>query len=693
MPPTPAGPRHPLAAPSQLRTYSSKAGGCQEIFAITCFLGGWSGLGTDEITDLVHFPAFSGATASIGVETYLYDRVSKPKTVIDDSIRSSRSGYIPFDPEIERSFHRQKNLFRQVRATSEGTIPLEPPSDFSDTEVYSELEAEMTHQPPRKLERTALLRSSITNFSQEVDESLYEAWERFKDLQREFPHHGMQQWQLIQAFYNGFGNSSRSILDSAANGRFMNLNEDIAGTVIEEMEIHKSQYGNPRGFSNKGKHSVDSVSFIQAQLTSICQKLDNLSTIIPAPVANVSAESSISFLPMYKCPKPSTSTTTTTQPQPSQQPQQKYYQPPNQRASPQTPPPSSDPTLSEIKTMLASTQKHMQSRDAQIDSLVAHNKIIDNQIAQLSATLQNRQQGTLPSQPVQPTDHANAITLRSGAHYDGPPMPPDDEIVISNNVSSDSAGLNNFVTSPAELQSKSSTSTDNTLQGKTNSSLDNAMQGNTKPKAGDEGKPVIKLPSPNRHLKIKLDKPFGKFLEVVKNLQVTVPFTELITQVPAYAKFMKDILTRKRAFNEVETLAFTEECSSLLQNKSPPKLKDPGSFSIPCHIGNVFIDKALCDLGASVSVMPSSICAKLNMGDLKVTNITLQMADRSVKYPLGILEDVPVRVGKFYIPIDFVVLDMAEDTQIPIILGRPFLHTAGAIIDVKKWKTSPFCRR
>src|SRR6185312_3575849 len=145
--------------------------------------------------------------------------------------------------------------------------------------------------------------------------------------------------------------------------------------------------------------------------------------------------------------------------------------------------------------------------------------------------------------------------------------------------------------------------------------------------------PVIKLPFPNRQLKSKFDKQFGKFLEVVKNLQVTVPFTDLITQVPAYAKFMKDILTRKRAFDEVEIVTFTEECSALLQNKSPPKLKDPGSFSIPCHIGNVFIDKELCDLGASVSVMPSSVCSKHNMDDLKVTNITLQMVDLSVKYP------------------------------------------------------------
>ncbi|XP_021716971.1 uncharacterized protein LOC110684847 isoform X2 [Chenopodium quinoa] len=84
--------------------------------------------------------------------------------------------------------------------------------------------------------------------------------------------------------------------------------------------------------------------------------------------------------------------------------------------------------------------------------------------------------------------------------------------------------------------------------------------------------------------------------------------------------------------------------------------------------------------------MPLSVSSKLNMGNLKATNITLQMADRSLKYPLGVLEDVPGRVGKFYIPVDFVVLDMEEDLQIPIILGRPFLHIVGAIIDVKSGK-------
>ena len=130
-------------------------------------------------------------------------------------------------------------------------------------------------------------------------------------------------------------------------------------------------------------------------------------------------------------------------------------------------------------------------------------------------------------------------------------------------------------------------------------------------------------PFPNRLLKNKLDHQLGMFLEVVKNFQVTVPFTELITQVPANAKNLKEILTRKRAFDEVEIIAFAEECSALLQNQSTPKMKDPGSFSIPCNIGTIFLVKALCDLGASVSVVPLTVCKKLDMCYLKCTNISL----------------------------------------------------------------------
>jgi len=118
----------------------------------------------------------------------------------------------------------------------------------------------------------------------------------------------------------------------------------------------------------------------------------------------------------------------------------------------------------------------------------------------------------------------------------------------------------------------------------------------------------------------------------------------------------------------------------------PIKLSDPGSSSIPYSIGGLTISRALCDLGASMSLMPYSICKKLQVGDLKPTTISLQLADRFVKYRLGVLEDVPLQAGKFFIPCDFVVMEMEEDSCIPIILRRPFLPTAGAMIDVKNNK-------
>ncbi|XP_057993062.1 uncharacterized protein LOC131174042 [Hevea brasiliensis] len=156
--------------------------------------------------------------------------------------------------------------------------------------------------------------------------------------------------------------------------------------------------------------------------------------------------------------------------------------------------------------------------------------------------------------------------------------------------------------------------------------------------------------------------------------------------MPSYVKFLKEILSNKRRLEDYETIALIKECSAILHNKLPPKLKDLESFSIPCHIGETSIERALCDLGASFSLMPLSICEKLKVGDLKPTTISLQLADRSIKYPVGILENVPLKVGKFFIPVDFIILEMEEDVRKPIILGRPFLATARANIDVKNGK-------
>ncbi|XP_073025157.1 uncharacterized protein [Primulina eburnea] len=148
--------------------------------------------------------------------------------------------------------------------------------------------------------------------------------------------------------------------------------------------------------------------------------------------------------------------------------------------------------------------------------------------------------------------------------------------------------------------------------------------------------------------------------------------------------FIKDVMSKKRKLQEFTTVKLTEECSAILQKKLPQKLKDPGSFTIPCIIGGTNVNKALCDLGASINLMPFSTYRDLKLGKVKPTTITLQVADRSLTYPRGIVEDVLVKVDKFIFPADFLILDMEEDQDALLIFGRPFLATGKSLIDVHK---------
>ncbi|GKD47434.1 retrovirus-related pol polyprotein from transposon TNT 1-94, partial [Tanacetum coccineum] len=128
---------------------------------------------------------------------------------------------------------------------------------------------------------------------------------------------------------------------------------------------------------------------------------------------------------------------------------------------------------------------------------------------------------------------------------------------------------------------------------------------------------------------------------------------------------------------------FAEAYGASHINKSiPQKEKDPGSFTLPCFINNVCFDNVLDDLGASVSVMPLLTYLNLGLGELAHTKLTVKLADRTMKYPKGIAEYVLVGIGKFTFLVDFIILDMPKDIKVPLILGRPFLSTAHAKIDV-----------
>ena len=180
--------------------------------------------------------------------------------------------------------------------------------------------------------------------------------------------------------------------------------------------------------------------------------------------------------------------------------------------------------------------------------------------------------------------------------------------------------------------------------------------------------------------------------ELFEKVDVNVPLLDLIRQVPAYARFLKSLCVTKRRLQEKECYELQGQVSAIIQHKMPPKLKDPGSFTIGCQIGEQVLKGSLMDLGASVNVMPLSLFRRLNIGTLRPTSMTLQLADKSIRAPAGIIEDVLVRVDKFILPADFVVLDMGDDpTQdngVPLIFGRPFMATAGVKINVLKGTVS-----
>ncbi|KAJ9177086.1 hypothetical protein P3X46_012338 [Hevea brasiliensis] len=239
--------------------------------------------------------------------------------------------------------------------------------------------------------------------------------------------------------------------------------------------------------------------------------------------------------------------------------------------------------------------------------------MLKNQIAQ-QASSSSKATGKLPSQlEMNPREHCKAVTLRNGRTLVQPEVEPIEETIENSDGQAEKK----------EEEAKK----------------DQEEEARKTKKLLEPYQPP--LPFPQRFQKAKLDKQFRKFLEVLQKLYINIPFTEALSQMPSYAKFFKEILSKQRKLEDYGTLSLTED------------------------------------------LMHLSICKKLEIRELKPTTISLQLADRSVKYPVGILENIPIKVGKFFILVDFIVLEMEEDVQIPIILGRPFLATAGAIIDVK----------
>ncbi|XP_076951755.1 uncharacterized protein LOC143625226 [Bidens hawaiensis] len=301
---------------------------------------------------------------------------------------------------------------------------------------------------------------------------------------------------------------------------------------------------------------------------------------------------------------------------PQYQPRQPY---PNQqnfqhREQPQTQQPSSSGMSLEdiVKNLAASTQTFQQETKASIKNL-------EQQMAQLASSVSRLEsQGKLPAQTeANPKNNACAITLRSGRKYDRPESQEEEqEVVFEKNT-----------------EEKNDTS------------------------KSSEVIPKFKVtpPFPSRFLNTKKEREEHEIMETFQKVEVNIPLLDAIKQVPRYAKFLKELCSSKKKLKGNETVKVNENVSAVLQKRLPPKCKDPGVFTIPCKMGNLSIPRAMLDLGASINVLPYSIFKTLNVGPLKRTGVVIQLADKSMVHPKGVLEDVLVQVNELVFPADFYV--------------------------------------
>ncbi|GJY53174.1 reverse transcriptase domain-containing protein [Tanacetum coccineum] len=268
-----------------------------------------------------------------------------------------------------------------------------------------------------------------------------------------------------------------------------------------------------------------------------------------------------------------------------------------------------------------------------------------------------------------------AITTHSGATLAGPSVPPP---------------------SPSkEVDREPKTKTDQVLTESTNSVPPPVVQpspNSTKLPPASISSPKIPEPNPHQHLipypsRLNKEKLQGKddiqihsFLQMFKKIHFNINFSEALAHMPKFEKMVKDLLMNKGKLLEIANTPVNENCSAVILKKLPEKLGDTGKFLIPCKFYRLESCMALADLGASINLMPLFVWKTLSLPKLSTTRMTLELATRTIAVLEGIAEDVFVRVGKFTFPFDFVVVDCEVDPRVPLILGRPFLRTAHALV-------------
>jgi len=519
----------------------------------------------------------------------------------------------------------------------------------------------------------------------------------------------------------------RNMIDAASGGALGNITPATARQVIENMASNSQQFGTRSdAIVVRGVHDVGAAEYtkkLESKIDALTTLVNQLASNQRAPVARVcglctSVDHFTDSCPALQQQAASSSSTPMDTPQAyaanifnnsrpqhqqqnhdlstnrynpkwrnhlnlrwgnqgNQQPQQfqNVQPPPQQRVAPAqaapvppvptpappavAPTPSSSTSLEELVRMMTLQNMQFQPETrASIQSLT-------NQMGQMATQLnqaQAKKSDKLLSQTVENSRNVSAITLRSGKNIEVPTLEP---------------------TPSKEVDLA-------TLQRKRDAhAAGPSTSGVTSTPSTSIVAPSIPLPFPPRDIPSKkMEEVDKEILETFRKVEVNIPLLDAIKQIPRYAKFLKELCTHKRRLKGNKKISMGKNLSELIGKyvpQIPKKCKDPSTFCVPCIISNNKLENAMLDLGASINVMPLSIFKSLSLRPLQPTGVVIQLANRSVAHPTGLVDDVLVRVGELIFPANFYILDMEEGFShgsAPIILGRPFLKTARTKIDV-----------
>ncbi|RDX97033.1 hypothetical protein CR513_20244, partial [Mucuna pruriens] len=458
--------------------------------------------------------------------------------------------------------------------------------------------------------RTATIRKEICGIRQHTGETLHEYWERFNKLCATCPHHQISEQLLIQYFYEGLSMMDRSMIDAASGGALMDKTPVAARHLISNMASNTQQFGirgpNPsRPVNEIGAASNQRMENQLTELTSLVRQLA-VSQHHPAMAAKICGICTSVEHPTDLCP--SLQETESGQ---TETPENSY----SRKLT------ILEDLMKQLATSNLEFQQSVSSSNLQFQqNMTATIQDLKMQIGQLANTvseLQSAGSSSLPSQSIlNPRGNANAVTLRSGKE-----LPSLAQHQVPQPAEADSEAV-------ADSQSHPQT--------------------------------TVPLPFPSRTVSARKPDSDDELLKMFRKVEINIPLLDAIKQIPKYAKFLKELCVHKRRKMK-GSRELGGVVSSLTKNNPtvgisqvlPKKCRDPGIFSVPCTIGDCTFADAMLDLGASINVMPASTYRSLNFGDLEPTGMTIQLANRSIVQPLGVLEDVLVQVNELIFPADF----------------------------------------